>query len=206
MVYLKESHTLIASFTRTKSSPKGGEIWISTDDGKIWNKMSRFFVDFDDNELDDNNYNLVISATSTTGEGIEGGVLYAFAGGVMSSNTGQQLQVCSPICVDCEFHTVSSILSSVSEQYGNNLMVAVDPRTPSRVFIGGSYTSENQEHMLRCDGVNVKTGELASNSCFRLVRDGTADNSEPHGMSFYNNVGMIDFFDTVSCCHQLTRE
>jgi len=223
LVYLKETHSLIASFIKTKGEPEGGEIWISNDDGVVWKKMPGFSMSLqegeeekgdDDNDKDRarvttetgsseesietseegddhkksnvNDFNIVISAT--TG-GATGGTaaLYVFAGGVKSSPTRERLWTCYPVSVNCVFRVVTPIKSSVSDQYAYNLVLMADPNALDRVYIGGSYSSASQEHMLRCDGIKLESASSkrakVAGGCFTLVRNGTSDNSEPHADS-----------------------
>jgi len=114
------------------------------------------------------------SVLSVTSAGA--GALYTFAGQV-SSSTGQELKVCSPVNVGCTFKTVSTS-TSVANQYDNNLVVMADPNAANRVYIGGSFTKPGQYHFLRCDGIDFSTGNPTA--CTPLDRDSTIDGSEPH--------------------------
>jgi len=131
---------------------------MSTDGGTTWAKMPNYAPPA---------HNAVRISASIAGPT----ALYSFIN-FPSPLTAEQILVCSPISINCNFVALTTLPKDLVNQPDDNIVVFADPNNATRAYVGGLLT------YLRVENVNFVTGSATYTS---IVGAGfTSDGSAQH--------------------------
>jgi len=141
MTRLEGTGTLLAIIIDTKAEPGKGQMWMSVDEGETWNQMPNYVGQTNQGWT-------AISATAASPT-----ALYVIA---IVAPYVQNLQVCSPVTLNCNFVLVTLPEPPTGSGTGHTLAVLADPNKSDRAYFGKTGRS------FVMDGLDFATGSIAS--------------------------------------------